>query len=212
MSVYSLNTSSFQSPIAKVLTGTYSSGYIDSGAVMGKGAVQYLMGELWAWASARHEPTAPSAQVMPPALLEFAYMKRLEAIKAEPGLERYFTMEHAAKAAYLEVARESLSDRANARLCRLAKSPENWDGEGARAMSISAVANFVAFFVRGPQVSKEMDIFLGFCGEIITSWILADGSTLDMSFGDSHIELATDQHDEVFSVDDDRLYQLIHEL
>ncbi|MBC3450858.1 hypothetical protein HU745_07300 [Pseudomonas mosselii] len=209
MSVYSLNASGSQFSVGKALAGTYSSGYVHPGAGAGKYTVRNVLGEIWAWTLARRETNVSSAQIVPQALLEYAYMLRLEAIKAEPSLERYLTTEHAAKAAYLEVARESLSARANARLCRLAQSSENWDGEGARAMSISALSHFVGFLSRKPKVAKEVDIFLGFYGEIVASWILADGSTLDISFGDKQIELATDQHDEVFSVGDTRLFKLI---
>lgn len=209
MSVYSLNTSNSLSLIGKAFASTYTSGYVQSDAGMGKATLQNLIGQAWAWTLARREASLSSNQVVPPALLEYAYMLRMEAIKADPGLERYFTMEHAAKAAYLEVARESLSTRANTRLCRLAQSYENWDGEGARAMSITALSHFVGFLSRKPKVSKEMDLFLGFYGEIVASWALPDGSTLDISFGDIHIELATDQHDEVFAADDTRIYKLI---
>lgn len=209
MSVYSLRTSNSLPSIGKAFAGTYSSGYVQSDAGVGKVSLQNIIGQAWAWTLARRETGVSSGQVVPPALMEYAYMLRLEAIKADPGLERYFTTEHAAKAAYLEVARESLSARANVRLCRLAQSSENWDGEGARAMSITALSHFVGFLARGPKVSKELDLFLGFYGEIVASWTLADGSTLDISFGDTHIELATDQHDEVFAPDDTRIYKLI---
>ncbi|WP_216891726.1 hypothetical protein [Pseudomonas putida] len=212
MSVYSLKTSNSLPTIGKAFAGTYSSGYVQSDAGVSKVTLQNVIGQAWAWTLARRETsvsTGSTSQIVPPALLEYAYMQRLQAITADPGLERYFTMEHAAKAAYLEVARETLSARANARLSRLAQSSENWDGEGARAMSITALSHFVGFLSRGPKVSKEMDLFLGFYGEIVASWILPDGSTLDISFGDTHIELATDQHDEVFTSDDTRIDKLI---
>lgn len=209
MTVYSLKTSNSQFQIGEAYAGTYSTGYVQSRTAIGKGAFQSLLGEMWAWTWARREASASTVQVVPPALLEYAYMLRLEAIKAEPGLERHLTTEHAAKAAYLEVARESLSARANTRLCRLAQSADDWDGEGARAMSITALSHFVSFLSREPKVGKDMDLFLGFYGEIVASWILADGSTLDISFGDNQIELATDQHDEIFAAGDNRIYKLI---
>jgi len=129
-----------------------------------------------------------------------------------PALASVLTMEVAAKAAYLVMASHKLSQRSAARLLRLSRSVDNWDGEGAKQMTISALANFVGFLEKSPNVPSAIDIFLGFYGEIVTSWKLHDGSTLDMSFGEHQIELATDEHDEIFPIGDSDLYRLIAEL
>lgn len=156
----------------------------------------------------------PAAKTDPalPALLEYAYSERLKMVAAYPSLASVLTMELAAKAAYIVMAGIKLNSRSLARLSRLAESADNWDGEGAKAMSLSSLINFVQFLERSTKTPKEMNIYLGFYGEIVTSWSLQDGSTLDMSFGAHKIELATDLHDEVFSIGDSGLYRLISEL
>lgn len=157
-------------------------------------------------------PAVSKSQPSHAELVDFAYSERLKTVLAYPSLASVLTMEMAAKAAYLVMAGQKLSNVSAARLSRLARSEDNWDGEGAKAMSLSSLINFVSFLEKSEIVPSKIDIFLGFYGEIVTSWALKDGSTLDMSFGDNQIELATDEHDEVFSIDDSGLYRLIAEL
>jgi hypothetical protein len=157
-------------------------------------------------------PGVATSQPTSASLIEFAYAERMRTIMAHPSLADVFTMEVAARAAYLVMASQKLNDRTSSRLARLAKSVDNWDGEGAKAMDLSSLANFVGFLEKSKSAPTDMNLFLGFYGEIVTSWELGDGSTLDMSFNDRHIELATDEHDEVFAIGDARLYSLIAEL
>lgn len=145
-------------------------------------------------------------------LIESAYSERLKMITAHPALASVLTMEIAAKAAYLAMANHKLDQRSSARLMKLSRSFDNWDGEGAKAMTLSALANFVGFLEKSQNAPAAINIFLGFYGEIVTSWKLKDGSTLDMSFGEHQIELATDEHDEIFAIGDPDLYRLIAEL
>lgn len=157
-------------------------------------------------------PSVSKGQPTSALLIEFAYAERIKEVTAHPSLADVFTMEVAARAAYLVMASHKLSERSTARLSRLAQSVDNWDGEGAKPMSLSSLANFVGFLEKSKEAPMDINIFLGFDGEIVTSWKLEDGSTLDMSFGDRQIELATDEHDEVFHIGDPRLYSLIAEL
>lgn len=157
-------------------------------------------------------PLASRSQPTSALLIEFAYAERMKQISAHPSLAGVFTMEVAAKAAYLVMASHKLSARSSTRLSRLAQSADNWDGEGGKAMALSSLANFVGFLENHQGTPQDINIFLGFDGEIVTSWELEDGTTLDMSFGDRQIELATDEHDEVFLIGDSRLYSLIAEL
>lgn len=157
-------------------------------------------------------PANSQSQLKCEDLIEFAYSERLKTVLAHPSLANVLTMEMAAKAAYLVMAGQKLSNPSVARLSRLARSADNWDGEGAKAMSLSSLINFVGFLEKNDKVPSEINVFLGFYGEIVTSWELKDGSTLDMSFGDHQIELATDEHDEVFTIGDKGLYRLIAEL
>ncbi|KII32202.1 hypothetical protein NL64_13230 [Pseudomonas fluorescens] len=157
-------------------------------------------------------PTNSKSQPSSAELIEFAYSERLKTVSAYPSLASVLTMEMAAKAAYLVMAGQKLSNPSVARLSRLARSLDNWDGEGSKAMSLSSLINFVSFLEKNREVPSDIHIFLGFYGEIVTSWGLKDGSTLDMSFGDHQIELATDEHDEVFAIGDNGLYRLIAEL
>ncbi|OZY32556.1 hypothetical protein [Pseudomonas lundensis] len=154
-------------------------------------------------------PAGSKSQPSHAKLIEFAYSERLKTVSAYPSLASVLTMEMAAKAAYLVMAGQKLSNVSVSRLSRLARSEDNWDGEGAKAMSLSSLINFVGFLEKNDNVPPQINIFLGFYGEIVTSWELKDGSTLDMSFGDHQIELATDEHDEAFTIGDDGLYRLI---
>jgi len=157
-------------------------------------------------------PAISEGQPSPEKLIAFAYAERRKTVLAHPSLASVLTMELAAKAAYLAMAGQKLTNSSVARLSKLAQSLDNWDGEGAKAMSLSSLINFVGFLEKNSEVPPDIHIFLGFYGEIVTSWELEDGSTLDMSFGDHHIELATDEYDEVFVIGDNGLYRLIAEL
>lgn len=214
MSTYRLNSSAGQ-----FMAGTPAFGSTSTSIDIFAGEKNMLrrsydaLNYLWAlmkagWVS----PLASKDQPTSAILIEFAYAERMKEITAHPYLADVFTMEIAAKAAYLAMANHKLSERSAARLSRLAQSVDNWDGEGAKAMPLSSLANFVGFLEKSKSIPEDINIFLGFYGEIVTSWELEAGSTLDMSFSERQIELATDEHDEVFFTDDPRLYSLIAEL
>lgn len=145
-------------------------------------------------------------------LMDHAFSERIRMVRAQPSLEGVLTAEMAAKAAWIELLSLKLDERCITRLSRLARSEDDWDGEGALAMSIAAIANFSNFIDRGFSLNNTPSLFLGSDGEIVASWQLSNGSTLDMVFGDQQIELATDEHDEIFAVDDARMYSIVAEL
>lgn len=197
-------------------SGAYSSAITPMTLNIGKDILQRsydALSHLWEMIKAGWVHV-PSSQNQPTvhALLEHAYSQRLKMVTAYPSLANVLTMEVAAKAAHIVMAGQKLDSKAVLRLSRLAQSPDNWDGEGAKAMSISSLANFTSFLEKFDKAPRNLELFLGFYGEIVTSWLLPDGSTLDMSFGEHEIELATDQYDEVFTTSDTRLYSLLAEL
>jgi len=124
------------------------------------------------------------------------------------------------KRAYNDIVKDScvsavaaiLDAKSAERLLRLSRSENNWDGEGGKALSALALFNFYNFLCQSKEAPRSLRLFLGADGELVTSWDLKDGSTIDMSFGDHQIELATDLYDEIFPVGDARLFQLISEL
>jgi hypothetical protein len=154
------------------------------------------------------------SQVLPSitVLTDFAFSERIKMVHAQPNLEGVLTTEMAAKAAWITWLSQKLDERCITRLSRLVRSEDDWDGEGSRAMSVAALANFSAFIERGVPLNNKPSLFLGSDGEIVASWQLDNGSTLDMAFGEQQIELATDEHDEIFAVDDARIYSIVAEL
>ncbi|KTC13865.1 hypothetical protein [Pseudomonas sp. ICMP 10191] len=153
-------------------------------------------------------PAVPSITV----LTDHAFSERIKMVRAQPNLEGVLTNEMVAKAAWIALLSQKLDERCITRLSRLVRSEDDWDGEGARAMSVAAIANFSAFIERGLSLNNKPSLFLGSDGEIVASWQLDNGSTLDMVFGDQQIELATDEHDEIFALGDARIYSIVAEL
>jgi hypothetical protein len=157
-------------------------------------------------------PAEINSQPTLTAVIEYAYSERLKMLKAHPSLDGLLTREVTVMAAYLAMARQTLSDKAFNRLSRLVRSEDNWDGEGAKAMSLSSLANFTGFFDKTRLTPSDLSIFLNFYGEILTTWSLKDGSSIDMAFGEHHVEMVTDDYEQVFAIGDDNLFRLIAEL
>ncbi|MBD9566533.1 hypothetical protein [Pseudomonas sp. PDM09] len=171
------------------------------------------LGYLWdllkvGWVS----PAEINAKPNLTAVIEYAYSESVKALKAHQSLEGLSTKEVTVMAAYLAMARQNLSENSFARLSRLVRSEDNWDGEGAKAMSLSALVNFTGFFERTHLKPSDLSIFLNYYGEILTTWSLKDGASIDMSFGEHQIELVTDEYECIFASGDEDLFKLIAEL
>jgi len=142
-------------------------------------------------------------------MLEYAYWQRMQEIEKNPLLEGLLTKEFAAKAAYIGLLADRLPDHAVARIQRLTRSEDDWDGKGAKAMTLPSLANFTNFFLESSKSPKDIGIFLNYRGEVLANWSLGDGSTIDIAFGDNYIEVVTDEYEQEFDLDSKEVYQLI---
>lgn len=139
------------------------------------------------------------------------FTERQRILDAHPSLSQFFTIELAVKTAYLGMLRETLSEKGAARIERLSKSLDGWDGDDGKAMGLGALANFTSFSRAFDLKRSDLGLYLNFEGKIIASWRLESGSTIDLAFGESFVEIVTDDDELVFSANDKDMFRFIKE-
>lgn len=135
-------------------------------------------------------------------ILNIIFAEHRRALSVNPSFAEFFTTELAMKLGHLAVLRTTLSEKGFARIERLSKSLENWDGEGAKAMSLGALANFANFSRHININRKDLAIYLDPDGKILISWLLKNDSTIDIAIGESKIEVLTDDFEKTFAISD----------
>lgn len=155
---------------------------------------------------------APKARVTQTAdIIKVIHHERLRLISANPSLAEFFTVELAVKSAYLRLLRNTLSEKASARVERLAQSPDDWDGQGGKAMTLGALINFADFSRQIDINRNDLGIYLNYEGKILASWLLDNGTTIDLAFGDSQVEIVTDDYEMTFAASDKEMFRFIKE-
>lgn len=139
------------------------------------------------------------------------FTERQHILDAHPSLTQFFTIELAVKYAYLGMLRETLTEKGAARIERLSKSLDGWDGDDGKAMGLGALANFTSFSRSFDIKRSDLGLYLNFEGKIIASWCLSSGSTIDLAFGESFVEIVTDDYELVFSANDKEMFRFIKE-
>lgn len=173
--------------------------------------VRYALGYKWqmlksGWNTASDTNVTPKSQAS----------QVVDFVSAQPhstmGLNLKLKSDATIKAAYIDKVSRRLNEKALARLSRLVQSKSNWDGQGAKSMRLAALVNFTDFFTQADVTPDGLSIFLNYYGEIIASWTLVSGTSIDIFFGEQKIELLTDEEEYSFKVGDRSLYELISEL
>jgi hypothetical protein len=98
------------------------------------------------------------------------------------------------------------------RLVRLIASEDDWDGQGARALSASAFALFCTFTQQVRFDPTDLGLFLGFQGELIVSCHDQGGAPVDMVFGDRLVEYCSAKLEQTYAADDPALLHLLGQL
>ncbi|KTB72052.1 hypothetical protein AO067_08200 [Pseudomonas viridiflava ICMP 13104] len=173
--------------------------------------VRYALGYKWqmlksGWNTASDTNVTPKSQASQ--VVDFVSAQH----HSNMGLNLKLKSDATIKAAYIDKVSRRLNEKALARLSRLVQSKSNWDGQGAKSMRLAALVNFADFFTQADVTPVGLSIFLNYYGEIIASWTLVSGTSIDIFFGEQKIELLTDEEEYSFKVGDRSLYELISEL
>lgn len=102
-----------------------------------------------------------------------------------------------------------LGEKPMQRLHRLIATEDDWDGQGAKALSATALDTFCGFIRQVRPDPDDLGLFLGFAGELIVSCHDHHGAQVDLVFGDQLVEYCSAQHEGTHAVDDPALLTLL---
>lgn len=107
--------------------------------------------------------------------------------------------------------RFTLDDSGVERLKRLIASEDDWDGQGAKALSLTALVDFQSFLKQVQLEVKTLGLFLGFDGALIVSSQAPNGSGVDLAFLDGFVEYCSSAHEHTYCVHDPALLLLFEQ-
>ena len=102
-----------------------------------------------------------------------------------------------------------LGEKPMQRLKLLIASEDDWDSQGSKALSATALGLFCSFIRQVQPNPNDLGLFLGFAGELIVSCHDNLGASVDLAFGDELVEYCTTQYEGTYSADDPAVLTLL---
>jgi hypothetical protein len=104
-----------------------------------------------------------------------------------------------------------LGEKPMQRLQRLIATEDDWDGQGAKALSAIALDTFCGFIRQVCPDPDDLGLFLGFDGALIVSCHDHHGAQVDLVFGDGLVEYCSARHEGTHAADDPELLTLLRQ-